>query len=409
MVGLSGRKQRWGMLVALAVLIVSLSGCAAIERITGQIPAKGDSAPAAVTPLPTPTPIVVSTPFVKAEGSRPSAAGQTYNGEIIADRIVPVVAETAGQVVKVNVEVGSDVKAGAVLVRIESSVQEAQRAQAMAAVELAQSQLDLATTKPTATDLEAAKSAVAAADAAYRRALEGARDEDKRMALAQLRQAEEAVKVYQAQYDRIAGSPVAAMLPESLQLQQGTLAKEAAQAQYDKVLSGATQDQIAGAYAQLAGARAQLARLEEGAKPAQINAAKAGVKQAETALYLAQLQLDKTVVKAPTDGFIYQLDATEGVMTGPGKALAVIFSHDMKILISVQESKATEVQLDQPAVIRVDAYPDRSFQGKVTAIAPSFDAATRTVRVTVRPTGEDAIVLRTGMFATVELMEPTLR
>ncbi len=406
-------KRLWAPLATLILLTLALSGCAAAasvtERLAGTTSAKAAVAPAVGAPLPTPTPIVVSTPSVLAEGSRPSAANQTYNGEIIADRIVPVVAETAGQVIKVNVEVGSDVKAGAVLVRIESSVQEAQRAQALAAVELAQSQLDLATTKPTATDLEAAKSAVAAADAAYRRALEGAREEDKRMALAQLRQAEEAVKVYQAQYDRIAGSPVAAMLPESLQLQQATLAKEAAQAQYDKVLNGATPDQIAGAYAQLAGARAQLARLEEGAKPAQINAAKAGVKQAETALYLAQVQLDKTTVKAPADGFIYQLDATEGVLTGPGKALAVIFSHDVKILISVQESKAGDVRLDQPATIRVDAYPDRTFKGKVTAIAPAFDAATRTVRVTVRPTGEDATVLKPGMFATAELGEPTVQ
>jgi multidrug resistance efflux pump len=288
-------------------------------------------------------------------------------------------------------------------VRLDSSVQEAQRAQAMAGLEAAQAQLDLATAKPSATDLEAARAAVAAAEAAYSRALEGATAEERRMALAQLRQAEEAVKLYQAQYDRIAGSPVAAMLPESLQLQQATLAKEAAQAQYDKVLKGATADQIAGAYAQLAGARAQLARLEEGAKPAQIDALKANVKAAENTLYLAQLQVDKTTIKAPADGFIYSLDATEGAMAGPGKALAVIFSHEVKILIAIEESRAAEARLAQPAIIRVDAYPDRAFRGKVTAIAPAFDPATRTVKVTVRPTGEDAQLLKPGMFATVQL------
>lgn len=258
---------------------------------------------------------------------------------------------------------------------------------------------------PSQIDLEAAKSGVAAADAAYRRALSGATEEEKRMALAQLRQVEEAVKVYQAQYDRIAGNPYSGMMAESLQLQQATLMKEAAQAQYDKVLKGATQDQIAGAYAQLAAARAQLTRLQEGAKPAQINAAKANVKQAEAALYLAQLQVDKTTIKAPATGFIYQLDATEGALTGAGKAVAVIFSNEMKIQIAVEESRAKDVRIEQPATIRVDAFPDRTFQGKITAIAPVFDAATRTVKVTVRPTGEDATVLRSGMFASVELME----
>lgn len=402
------RTRSGAALAALILVVFAAAGCAAaseaVGRVTGEQAAQA-AAPAVVAPNPTPAPIVVSTPTTKIDERRLTGLGLTYNGEIMADRIVPVVAEVAGQVIEVGVEVGSDVKSGDLLARVDSSVPEAQRAQAMAAVELAQSQLDLALTKPTATDLEAARSGVAAADAAYRRALAGATDEDKRMALSQLRQAEEAVKLYQAQYDKIAGSPFAGMMLESLQLQQATLAKEGAQAQYDKVLKGATQDQIAGAYAQLAAAKAQLARLEEGAKPAQINAAKAGVKQAETALYLAQLQLDKTTIEAPTDGFIYQLDAVAGVMTGPGKVVAIIFSHDVKILISIEESRAGDIRVDQPATIRVDAYPDRTFQGKVTAIAPAFDPATRTVKVTVRPTGDDAAVLKPGMFATVELME----
>ncbi len=41
------------------------------------------------------------------------------------------------------------------------------------------------------------------------------------MALAQLRQAEAAVSVYQAQYDRIAGNPFAGMMLESLQVAAG--------------------------------------------------------------------------------------------------------------------------------------------------------------------------------------------
>ena len=396
-------RQHAAILLALIALATALSGCAAginaAGRGAGPDPAQGVIA----TILPSPTPRIVSTPAATPATVRQGAPGLSYNGEIIADRIVPVVAEVNGQIVEVAVEVGSHVKTGDLLVRLDSSVPEAQRSQALAALEAAQAQLDLALTKPSATDLEAARAAVAAAEAGYSRALKGPTDEEKRMALAQLRQAEEAVKLYQAQYDRIAGSPFAAMMPESLQLQQATLAKEAAQAQYDKVLKGATADQIAAAYAQLAAARAQLARLEEGAKPAQINALKANVKAAETALYLAQLQVDKTVVRAPADGFIYQLDATAGSMTGQGKVLAVIFSHEMKILISVEEARAADVRLDQPATIRVDAYPDRTFRGKVTAIAPTFDPATRTVKVTVRPTDDAAQLLKPGMFALVQL------
>jgi multidrug resistance efflux pump len=357
---------------------------------------------------PSPTPIVVSTPStteVIQEDLRVDLTSLVYNGEISADQIVPVVAEVAGQVAEVNVEVGDSVQAGDQLVRIDSTILEAQVAQALAGVEAAQSQLDLATTEPKETDLEAARSAVAAARAAYNRALEGATEEDERLALSQLRQAEAAVNLAQAQYDRIASNPFSGMMPESLQLEQATLGLEAAQAGYDKVVKGATADIIAGAYAQLTAAEAQLARLERGADPAQIRAAEAQVNQAELGLYLAQLQLDKATIEAPSDGFIYQLDAVEGGMTGPGTPVAVLFSHDVKILIQVEEFRYQDVQVGQAVAIRVDAYPDRSFAGVVSDIAPTFDHASRTVEVTVIPTGDGAGDLASGMFATVEFGE----
>jgi RND family efflux transporter MFP subunit len=177
---------------------------------------------------------------------------------------------------------------------------------------------------------------------------------------------------------------------------------EAAQAQYDKISKGTTEDVIAGAYAQLAGARAQLQALEEGAKPAQIDAAQAQVNQAETALYLAQLQLDKTEVRAPVDGVVASVSTALGSMAGQGTPVAVLLSPDVKIIVSIEESRLQDLYVGQPATISVDAYPGREFAGEVSIIAPALDAATRTVPVTIRPR-EDAGVLRPGMFATVEL------
>lgn len=403
------------MLVALGI-VVALGGCSVVDAVRD----RGSAAPSSVavapaTPRPAPSPVIVSTPSDTLTSSTAStgsgqtrrldAASLTYNGEIMAEAVVPVVAQVAGKIEEVKIAAGDSVQKGDLLVRIDSTVAEAQLAQAQGALELAQSQLELATTKPQQSDLDAAQAAINAASAAYKRAREGATEEEKRMALAQLRQAEAAVSVYQGQYDRIAGNPYAGMMQESLMLQQATLSKEAAQAQYDKVLKGATADQIASAYAALTGAQAQLARLQRGAEPAQIKAAEAGVKQTEAAVYLAQLQLDKTSVEAPASGFIYQLDAVEGGMAGQGTVLAVIFAHEVKIVIKVEESRYQNVAVGQPVTIRVDAYGDRSFTGEVSEIAPTFDYATRTVQVTVRPTGDGSADLKPGMFATVELME----
>ena len=303
----------------------------------------------------------------------------------------------------VDAEVGDDVMAGDQLVQVETSILEAQRAQALAGLAAAQSQLDLLQEDAEEEDLEAARAGVSAAAAAYQRALEGPTEEDRRTALAQLRQAEAGVTVAQAAYNQVKGNPMIGALPQSLQLQQATLQLEAAQAQYDKILKGSTNDIIAGAYAQLAQARAQLARLEEGAKDAQVQAAEAQVKQAETALYLAQLQLDKATIHSPVDGTVAEVYTTIGSMLAPGSPVISLLSPVMEVVIQLEENRMADIDIGQPAVLRVDAYPGQVFEGDVVRVAPELDPGTRTVAVTIQP--EDDDLLAPGMFATVELIE----
>ncbi len=340
-----------------------------------------------------------------ASTSSASTAALNYKGEIMPDSRVTVVAESNGMVLEFNAEISDKVSVGDVLAVIDSAMLEAQRAQALAGLTAAQAQLDLTLDTATDEDLEAARAGVAAARAAYARALEGPTAEDERMALAGLKQAEAGVTVAQAGYNRVKGNPLIGAMPESLQLQQATLGLESAQAQYDKLLKGSTSDVIAGAYAQLAQARAQLQRLEDGAKDAQVQAAEAQVKQAETALYMAQLQLDKATVYSTVDGIITELHTAEGAMIAPGSPVVGVRSEDVKVIVAIEESRIREVAMGQAAEIRVDAYPGRIFNGEVTVIAPEFDPATRTVAVTIQPDSEDGLDLAPGMFASVELLK----
>lgn len=337
-----------------------------------------------------------------------AAQGQvagSYAGEIVVDRQVNVIAEVGGMALVVPIEVGQTVSTGDTLIRIDNSTLEAQRAQALAGLEAAQAQRELLNERANDSEVEAARAAVAAADAAYKRAVEGPTAEDLVMAEAQLRQAEAAVARAQAAYDQVAWSPFVAALPESLQLEQATLNLEAAQAQYDKIAQGSTADVIAGAYAQLAQARAQLERIEEGPASAQVQAAEAQVRQAEAALYLAQLQLEKATVRAPIDGVILNVNTTAGNMVAPGTPITTINSHDVRVTIRVEETRLAGLALGQRAEIRVNAYPDRTFTGVVTIIAPTLDPATRTVQVTIRPEDPERL-LAPGMFASVTLAAP---
>ena len=208
----------------------------------------------------------INTPAAESVDVQPAEAILRYNGEIAAAHQVVVVAETAGVILTLDLDVGDLVEEGQPLAQIDTTLLEAQKAQALAGLEAAQAQLDLIQVEADPDDVAAAEAAVAAASAAYRRALAGATAEEQRLALAQLKQAEAAVTVAQAGYNQVKGNPGIAALPQSLQLQQATIGFEAAQAQYDKVLKGATEDVIAGAYAQLAQARAALQRLKKGPK-----------------------------------------------------------------------------------------------------------------------------------------------
>jgi multidrug resistance efflux pump len=322
----------------------------------------------------------------------------------VADEQVAVMAQVSAQVLEVTVEVGDHVQAGDVLVRLDSSALEAQRAQALASLEAAKSQLDLLQDPAKAQDVAAAQAAVNAASAAYQRAVNGPTDEERRAALAQLKSAQAAVTIAQAAYNRVKGDPNIGMLPQSLQLEQATLAGEGAQAQYDKLMKGATADQIAAAEAQVANAQAALQRLVDGAKPAQIAAAEAQMHAAENALYLATLQADKATITAPMDGVVSKLQTAVGAMAGPAAPLLTLLSNTVRVNVQVEETRLPQLAAGEAAVIRVEAWPDRAFTGVVAYIAPELDAATRTVQVAITPDDAGGL-LRPGMSATVELAE----
>ena len=90
-------------------------------------------------------------------------------------------------------------------------------------------------------------------------------------------------------------------------------------------------------------------------------------------------------------------------MAAPGAPLVTILSHEVKVTVAVEETRISQLAVGQPALIYVEAYPGRAFEGTVAYIAPELDPATRTVQVTIRP---DEIVneLAPGMSAAVELL-----
>ena len=69
---------------------------------------------------------------------------------------------------------------------------------------------------------------------------------------------------------------------------------------------------------------------------------------------------------------IVQRDIEPGEVLGPGSPVALL--HDTSVLratIGIPETDISFFSVGSPAEVSLDAYPDRSFEGRITYIAPS--------------------------------------
>jgi membrane fusion protein, copper/silver efflux system len=110
---------------------------------------------------------------------------------------------------------------------------------------------------------------------------------------------------------------------------------------------------------------------------------------------------------APQDGEIIERVAVNGMRAAPGDVLFRIADHDVVwVLVDVSERDLSLIEVGQKASVRLRAYPDRIFIGKVTLIYPHLMAETRTARLRIElPNPDEA--LRPDMYADVEIATGT--
>jgi len=106
---------------------------------------------------------------------------------------------------------------------------------------------------------------------------------------------------------------------------------------------------------------------------------------------------------APQDGEIIERTAVNGMRAAPGDVLFRIADHQVVwVLVDIAERDLSLVEIGQKASVRLRAYPDRIFIGKVALIYPHLMAETRTGRVRIELPNPDE-VLRPDMYADVEI------
>jgi membrane fusion protein (multidrug efflux system) len=143
-------------------------------------------------------------------------------------------------------------------------------------------------------------------------------------------------------------------------------------------------------------------------------------REAQASRDTAMLNLQHTVVRAPFAGVTSKVPQVGQYLSTGSAVMSVIATADLWIEANFMETDLTNVRIDQPVKVKIDTYPNRTWQGTVQSIAqatgaefsvlPPQNASGNWVKVVQRipvrialTTQQDEPPLRVGMTAFVKI------
>jgi len=127
---------------------------------------------------------------------------------------------------------------------------------------------------------------------------------------------------------------------------------------------------FAGAQANAIAADKQMAVLKT-----QRDGAEAALAQAQASVDQAQTNVDRTVILAPVAGRVTKLTAAKGAYAQAGQSQMAFVPRDIWITANFKETQLADMRPGQGVDIRVDAYPGRTFHGRIDSIQAGSGAA----------------------------------
>jgi len=344
------------------------------------------------------------------------------SGTIEAEEVV-IASEFGGRIEDVLADEGDEVEEGQLLVLLDSALLEAQIGQADSAVGTAQANLDLVQAGARPGEIQTAEAfleqALAARDGAelaWRDAV-ALRDNPQQLdthideARTQVEVAQRGVTQAQAQLqttiiqrDAYAGAgddqskTSYAALDQQVQAAEAnvTIAEEqlaGAQAQLDNLLEmrsnpvplNAAENQAQSMYNDAAAAvevaQASLDSLLAKPTAEEVSVAQAQLSQAEAALGILQVQLDKMSLLSPLSGLVSNRSIHVGETASAGATLMTIANlEEVKLTVYIPENRYGRIQLGQQVDVEVDSFPDQVYKGEVVYISSEAEFTPRNVQ-----------------------------
>lgn len=112
------------------------------------------------------------------------------------------------------------------------------------------------------------------------------------------------------------------------------------------------------------------------AAQAQVNQTSAQLQSAKLSIAKAQLDLSRTVISAPTDGILGEVNVRPGDFISSGENLfPMIDDSSYWIAANFKETDLDKIRIDQPVQIDLDMHPNKTYKGSVEAISPASGSA----------------------------------
>jgi RND family efflux transporter MFP subunit len=143
--------------------------------------------------------------------------------------------------------------------------------------------------------------------------------------------------------------------------------------------------------------------IESGIKKDEVMAASKGLTQAEIDTKIAQMELEKTKIRASFGGIITDIKVSPQETVSIGRELFTLVNiTQLRVQAKVLESEVGKMKVSHEAALRFSAYPEKVFKGHVEAISPVINPEDRTCTVHILVDNPEEEV-KPGMHAEVEI------
>ncbi|KAM3093286.1 efflux RND transporter periplasmic adaptor subunit [Phormidesmis sp. 146-35] len=321
----------------------------------------------------------------------------TASGTIAPVQTVNLSPKTPSRIAELYVEQGDRVEAGQVIARMENNELQAQRAQAVASLEEAQQRLNQLKVGTRVEEIRQSESEVTRAQGEINRVQGQIADAQSQLEFARTQTRRQRELANQ-------GAIAANSLDEFLRKERS------AQEALNQVRAQLSQSQ-----AQYSQAVQQLAQKRNGATREEIGQAEARVAAAVAQVKQIDSNLADTVIRAPFAGQITQRYASVGAFVTPTTSASatssatstsiVALATELEVLAKVPEVDIGNIKQGQSVEVRVDAFRQEVFKGRVRLIAPEAvidrDVTSFQVRIQLL-SGQNK--LRSGMNADLSFL-----